>query len=165
MVLVTGGAGFIGANLTIALLERGYHVRVLDNLSTGGQRNLEGIERDVELVEGDIRDADTVRRAAAGVWGILHQAALPSVARSVADPVTSHQVNTTGTLNVLLAARDAGVQRLVYASSSSVYGDHPELPKVEERIGRPLSPYAASKLVDEVYARVYQSCFGVETVG
>lgn len=163
--LVTGGAGFIGSHLVDALLEQGAAVRVLDNFATGKQENLAHCRARIELMEGDIRDLETCRAACAGVDYVLHQAALGSVPRSVADPLTSHEVNVTGTLKMLVAARDAGVKRLVYAASSSTYGDHPGLPKVEERIGQPLSPYAVTKYADELYARVFGRCYGLETVG
>jgi UDP-N-acetylglucosamine/UDP-N-acetyl-alpha-D-glucosaminouronate 4-epimerase len=163
--LVTGGAGFIGSHIVDALLEQRETVRVLDNFATGKRENLAHCSGRIELVEGDIRDLETCRRACAGIDFVLHQAALGSVPRSVADPLTSHEVNVTGTLKMLLAARDAGVKRFVYAASSSTYGDHPELPKVEERIGNPLSPYAVTKYADELYARVFGRCYGLETVG
>ena len=163
--LVTGGAGFIGSHLVDALLERGDAVRVLDNFATGKRENLAHCAARIELVEGDIRDLDTCRAACAGIDFVLHQAALGSVPRSIADPLTSHEVNVTGTLKMLLAARDAGVRRFVYAASSSTYGDHPALPKVEERIGNPLSPYAVTKYADELYAQAFGRCYGLETVG
>jgi UDP-glucose 4-epimerase len=160
--LVTGGCGFIGSNLVRALLEGGDEVTVLDNLSTGSARNLEGDH--VRLVEGDIRDRDALRPTFTGADVVYHLAALPTVARSLADPFASHEVNATGTLNVLIASRDAGVRRLVYASSSSIYGDAPELPKREDMPARPRSPYAASKLAGEAYARSFVHAFGLETV-
>jgi UDP-N-acetylglucosamine/UDP-N-acetyl-alpha-D-glucosaminouronate 4-epimerase len=163
--LVTGGAGFIGSHLVDALLEGGDAVRVLDNFATGKRENLAHCAARIELVEGDIRDLETCRAACAGIDFVLHQAALGSVPRSIADPLTSHEVNVTGTLKMLLASRDAGVKRFVYAASSSTYGDHPDLPKVEERIGNPLSPYAVTKYADELYARVFGRCYGLETVG
>jgi nucleoside-diphosphate-sugar epimerase len=169
--LVTGGAGFIGSNIVEALLRGGESVIVLDDLSTGRRQNLDAAlraggpgTRDPQIIEGDIRDAATVRRAMSGVTHVLHQAALPSVQRSVEDPMASHSVNATGTLNLLLAARDAGVKRFVYASSSSVYGDSPELPKVESMPTAPLSPYAVSKLAGEYYCRIFHGLYGVETV-
>ena len=165
LYLVTGGAGFIGSHIVDALLERGEQVRVLDNFATGKRENLAHCAGRIELIEGDIRDLETCRSACAGVDFVLHQAALGSVPRSIADPLTSHEVNVTGTLKMLLAARDAGVKRFVYAASSSTYGDHPELPKVEGRIGNPLSPYAVTKYADELYAQVFGRCYGVETVG
>jgi UDP-N-acetylglucosamine/UDP-N-acetylgalactosamine 4-epimerase len=163
--LVTGGAGFIGSHIVDALLGRGETVRVLDNFATGKRENLVHCLDCIELVQGDIRDLDTCHRACVGVDYVLHQAALGSVPRSVADPLTTHEVNVTGTLKMLLAARDAGVKRFVYAASSSTYGDHPGLPKVEDQIGNPLSPYAVSKYADELYAQVFGRCYGLETVG
>ncbi|MCG8605367.1 NAD-dependent epimerase/dehydratase family protein, partial [bacterium] len=162
--LVTGGAGFIGSNLVLELLKSGGAVRVLDNFSTGRRENIREFVRDVELVEGDIRSLSTVNRAVDGVDFILHQAALPSVPRSVADPATTNEVNITGTLNVLLAARDAGVQRVVFASSSSVYGNDPRQPKHEEMRPRPMSPYAISKLAGEEYCSVFSRLYGLQTV-
>ena len=161
-VLVTGGAGFIGSNLARRLAALGTRVRVLDDLSTGHLSNLEGVDADV--LSGDVRDPEAVRAAADGAEVVYHLAALPSVARSIADPRASHQVNATGTLNVLLAASAAGVRRVVYASSSSLYGDAPTLPKHEEMPVSPLSPYAASKLAGEAYARSAPRSLGVETV-
>jgi UDP-glucose 4-epimerase len=163
-VLVTGGAGFIGSNLVRALADAGETVRVLDDFSTGRPENLGGVEGRVEVVKADVRDQLQVARAVAGVEVVYHLAALPSVARSVADPVASHQVNVDGTLNVLLAARDAGVRRLVYASSSSVYGNTPVLPKHEEMPVSPRSPYAASKLAGEAYCRGFAHVYPLETV-
>jgi nucleoside-diphosphate-sugar epimerase len=163
-VLVTGGAGFIGSNLVGALAADGDAVRVLDDLSTGRKENLDGVSGDVELIVGDVRDPDQVAAALAGVEVVYHLAALPSVARSVADPLASHQVNVDGTLNVLLAARDAGVRRLVYASSSSVYGDTPVLPKHEEMPVAPRSPYAAAKLAGEAYCRAFPRVYPLDTV-
>lgn len=162
--LVTGGAGFIGSNIVDHLLDAGKRVRVLDNFSTGRRENLEGLADAVELIEGDIRDFDTVARAVSGCGCVLHQAALPSVVRSIDDPLTAHQVNVGGTLNVLLAARDAGVGRVVYASSSSVYGDSPALPKQEDMAPRPLSPYAVGKLVGEYYCAVFSRLYGLSCV-
>ena len=163
--LVTGGAGFIGSHIVDALLEQDHQVRVLDNLATGKKENLTHVQGRIEFLEGDIRDRQTCAAACAGIDYILHQAALGSVPRSLADPLTSHDVNVTGTLNMLYAAHEAGVKRFVYASSSSVYGDHPVLPKVEENVGEPLSPYAATKAADEMYARIFSRCYGLETVG
>jgi UDP-N-acetylglucosamine 4-epimerase len=167
--LVTGGAGFIGSHLVEALLSLGQKVRVLDNLSTGKLSNVLEVgavapER-FEFLEGDIRDPAACRAACEGVDVVLHQAALGSVPRSIHDPATSHEVNVTGFVNVLSAARDAGVKRVVYASSSAVYGDHPGLPKVEDATGRPLSPYAATKAADELYAHAFSNAYGLETVG
>jgi UDP-glucose 4-epimerase len=162
--LVTGGAGFIGSNLTRALLERGGNIRVLDDLSTGRPANLADVASDVELIGADLRDENAVRKAVRGVETVFHQAALPSVARSVGDPLASHHVNASGTLSLLLAARDAGARRFVYASSSSVYGDTPVLPKSENLPTSPLSPYAVSKLAGEQYCRVFARLYGLETV-
>jgi UDP-glucose 4-epimerase len=161
--LVTGGAGFIGSNVAEALLARGDRVRVLDDLSTGRRENLTAIG-DVDLVEGDLRDADAVRRAVGGVEGIFHQAALRSVPRSVDDPTSTNDVNVNGTLNLLMAAREAGVRRVVYASSSSAYGDDPALPKVETLPSNPISPYAVAKLAAEHYCRTFARLYGLETV-
>jgi nucleoside-diphosphate-sugar epimerase len=169
-VLVTGGSGFIGSHLTEALLRRGAKVRVLDNLTTGHRSNLAQVLERLEgqgnfaFVEGDLTNRTTVQEAVKGVDYVLHQAALPSVQRSVEDPVTSNLVNVEGTLNVLVAARDAGVKRVVYASSSSVYGDSPRLPKVEHMAPNPLSPYAVSKLAAEAYCRAFTRVYGLETV-
>ena len=148
-VLVTGGAGFIGSNMVDALLDQGLHVRILDNLSTGSLANLRHCRAGVELIEGDVRDLDTCYRACRGVESVFHQAALPSVPRSIADPLTSHAVNVDGTLQMLLAARDEGVRRFVFASSSSVYGDTVVSPKHEGLAPCPLSPYAINKLSGE----------------
>ncbi|RMD85396.1 MAG: SDR family oxidoreductase [Candidatus Dadabacteria bacterium] len=162
--LVTGGAGFIGSNLVEALVEAGHHVRVLDNLSNGDEKNLEPFAGRVEFVRGDVRDRRTVARAVEGVEVVFHLAALGSVVRSVEDPAASNDVNVAGTLEVLLAARDAGVRRVVYSSSSSVYGDNPALPKREDLATSPISPYAVSKLAGEQYARVFYRVYGLETV-
>jgi len=161
--LVTGGAGFIGSNLARALVARGDRVRVFDTFLTGRRENLADLP-DVEVVEGDVRDLDELRAAMRGVDRVLHQAAVPSVARSLKDPVASNEANVGGTLNVLIAARDAGVKRVVCASSSSVYGDTPTLPKVETMAPSPLSPYAVSKLSGEYYSSVFTRLFGVEAV-
>ena len=171
--LVTGAAGFIGSHLVEQLLELDQQVVGLDNFSTGSRRNLSEVLASVSAEqgarfrfhEGDIRDSDSCARACQGVDLLLHQAALGSVPRSVEDPVLTHEVNATGFLRVLVAARDAGIRRVVYASSSSVYGDHPALPKVEDAVGRQLSPYAVSKRADELYAHVFGSCYGLELVG
>jgi UDP-glucose 4-epimerase len=160
--LVTGGAGFIGSHLVAALVERGHTVRVLDNFSTGRAANLPTSA--AELFEGDLRDADVVRQAMRGVTVVLHQAALPSVQRSVEDPLATNAACVTGTLNVLLAARDAGVRRVVVASSSSVYGDSPTLPKVETMAPAPLSPYAAAKLATESYALAFAASYGLPAI-
>jgi UDP-N-acetylglucosamine/UDP-N-acetyl-alpha-D-glucosaminouronate 4-epimerase len=164
LYLVTGGAGFIGSHLVDELLRRGRRVRVLDNFLTGKRENLAAAAGTVELLEGDLRDPDACRRAAEGVEVVLHQAALPSVPRSIADPGLTNDINVSGTLNILLAARDAGVRRFVFASSSSVYGDSPELPKREGHEGKPLSPYAVSKLVGEKYAQTFHLLYGLSTV-
>jgi nucleoside-diphosphate-sugar epimerase len=163
-VLVTGGAGFIGSNLVRSLAADGHAVRVLDDLSTGRRENLDGVAGRVEVVVGDVRDRPLVREAVGGVEVVYHLAALPSVARSVADPRASHEVNVDGTLNVLLAAGDAGVRRLVYASSSSVYGDTPVLPKHEDMPASPRSPYAAAKLAGEAYCRAFSHVYPLEAV-
>lgn len=160
--LVTGGAGFIGSNLAEELVRRRETVRVLDNFATGRREHLAGLE--LELVEADIRDLAAIRPAFAGVDYVLHQAALRSVPRSVADPASTNAVNVDGTLNVLLAAREAGVKRVVFASSSSVYGADPGLPKRESARPLPLSPYAASKLAGEAYCAAFSSVYGLETV-
>jgi UDP-N-acetylglucosamine/UDP-N-acetylgalactosamine 4-epimerase len=168
-ILITGGAGFIGSNLAAALLqdERVTAVKVLDNLSTGFIKNIESFLNHPKFtfIEGDIRDYQTCLAACEGVDAISHQAALGSVPRSISDPLTTNEVNITGTLNIYTAAKDKGVKRIVYAASSSTYGDHPDLPKVEEKIGNPLSPYAVTKLVNELYARVYASLYGTEFIG
>lgn len=162
--LVTGGAGFIGSNIVEELLKRGFSVRALDNFSTGKRENLRPFEKDVELIEGDIRSYHTVNQAVKGIDIILHQAALPSVPRSINDPLTTNDVSVTGTLNLLEAARDHKVKRIVYASSSSVYGDNPELPKHEDMMPNPLSPYAVSKLASEKYCQVFGKLYNIETV-
>ena len=169
--LVTGAAGFIGSNLVEALLKAGQDVVGLDNFATGHQRNLDEAATLADgrgtfrMIEGDIRDRGACANAVAGVDVVLHQAALGSVPRSIVDPLTSHDVNVTGFLNMLDAARTAGVSRFVYAASSSTYGDEPNLPKQEERIGNPLSPYAVTKLADELYAAVYARNFGFKAIG
>lgn len=160
--LVTGGAGFIGSNLVHALLADGHEVRVLDNFSTGDRRNLYGA--DVEVVEGDLRSFERVSTATRGVEVVYHEGALPSVPRSIQDPLTSNAVNVEGTLNVLLAARDYGVRRVVFASSSSVYGDAPFMPRREDGPVAPLAPYAVAKLAAERYVQVAHRVFGLETV-
>ena len=163
-VLVTGGAGFIGSNLVERLLDEGARVRVLDDFSTGRRENLEGFVGRFELVEGSVTDFDTCTHACRGVDYVLHQAALPSVARSVADPRRTHDVSATGTLNMLRAAHAAGTKRFVYAGSSSAYGDTPTLPKREDMAPRPRSPYAVAKLAGEHYTAVYAGLFGLEAV-
>ncbi|MCE1189619.1 MAG: SDR family oxidoreductase [Ignavibacteria bacterium] len=163
-VLVTGGAGFIGSNIVEELLRRDYKVRVIDNLSTGRVENIREFEKEIEFIEGDIRSYHIVEKTVQDVDVILHQAALPSVPRSIGDPITSNDVNVSGTLNLLNAAKDKGVKRFVFASSSSVYGDTLELPKHEEMIPYPMSPYAASKLAGEHYCRVFNRIYGLETI-
>ncbi|MEL6917709.1 MAG: SDR family oxidoreductase [Bacteroidota bacterium] len=167
VILVTGGAGFIGSNLCIALLENGNKVRCLDNLSTGKIENIEEIlsHSNFTFEQGDIRDLNTCMTACKGADYVLHQAALGSVPRSIKDPLASNEVNVSGFLNILISARDTGVDRVVYAASSSTYGDSKTLPKVENEIGRPLSPYAVTKYVNELYADVFSKTYGMETIG
>lgn len=162
--LVTGGAGFIGSNIVEELLKRGEHVRVLDNLSTGKRENLRPFLNDIELIEGDVRSYHIVREAVQGVDFILHQAALPSVPRSIKDPITTNEVNVIGTLNILDAARECSVKRVVFASSSSVYGNNLVLPKREDLVPDPISPYAVSKLAAEKYCKAFYEVYGLETV-
>ena len=164
MYLVTGGAGFIGSHIVEHLVKEGRPVRVLDNFATGKRENIEPFLGDIEMMEGDIRDPETCRRAVKGVSAVMHQAAIPSVPRSVADPFTTMEVGVQGTLTLLLAARDAGVERFVSASSSSVYGDTPTLPKVEAMPTNPLSPYALSKLTGEHLCRLFHQLYGLHTV-
>lgn len=164
LMLVTGGAGFIGSHIVEKLLDVGHDVRVLDDLSTGSRENVEGFGAGMEFVEGDVRDIDVVRCATTGVDVVFHEAALASVPRSVDDPVTTNNVNVLGTLNVLLASRDAGVGRVVYASSSSIYGESPELPKREDMAPAPQSPYAVSKLAGEYYCGVFSRLYGLDCV-
>lgn len=163
-VLVTGGAGFIGSHLVRELLARGHSVRVLDNFVTGKPANLEGVRGDLTVIEGDLRDVATCGRATVNVDYVFHVAALPSVARSVADPRTSHDVNVNGMFNILMASRDAGVRRFIYSSSSSVYGNTPALPKNEVMHPSPLSPYAVSKLTGEYYCGIFSNLYGLHTV-
>ena len=163
-VLVTGGAGFIGSHLAAQLALLGRDVRILDNLASGHRSNVLALGDDVELVEGDIQSYERVHNAVAGCDVVFHQAALPSVPRSVQDPLTSNATNVTGTLNVLLASRDAGVRRVVFASSSSIYGAEPELPAREDAAPRPISPYATAKLACEGYCRSFTEVYGLETV-
>jgi len=171
--LVTGAAGFIGSNLVETLLGLGRRVVGLDNFATGHQRNLDEVQRLVgpeawarfRFIRGDIRQIEDCREACAGVRHVLHQAALGSVPRSIEDPLATHAANATGFLNMLVAARDAGVGSFTYAASSSTYGDEPSLPKVEDVIGRPLSPYAATKLFNELYAEVFARCYGFKAIG
>ena len=164
LYLVTGGAGFIGSNIVEQLVKRGEKVRILDDFSTGKRENIVGFKDSIELIEGDLRDWEIVKRVMAGVDFVLHQGALPSVERSIEDPLTTTKVNILGTLNVLLAAREVKVKRVVYASSSSVYGDTPTLPKKEGMKTNPQSPYAVTKLIGEEYCRIYYSIYGLETV-
>ncbi|MBK6345195.1 MAG: SDR family oxidoreductase [Bacteroidales bacterium] len=166
-ILVTGGAGFIGSNLIETLLKQDNTVVCLDNFSTGKRENIEPFLRHsaFTMIEGDIRNLDDCRKALTGVEYVLHQAALGSVPRSINDPITSNDVNIGGFVNMLVAARDAGTKRFVYAASSSTYGDHPALPKIEENIGRPLSPYAVTKYVNELYAGVFAELYGMEIIG
>ena len=162
--LITGGAGFIGSSLARALVGRGDKVRVIDNFFSGKRENLVDVAKDVELIEADIRDEAALGRALAGVELVFHEAAIPSVPRSLADPIGSHDANATGTLKVLQAAKKAGARRVVYAASSSAYGDTPTLPKVETMRPMPLSPYAVSKLAGEHYCQVFSGAYGLETV-
>ena len=168
-ILVTGGAGFIGSNLCEALLKEGNKVRCLDNFTTGKIENilplLQQYPQQFRLIVGDIRKPEDCRKAVEGMEYVLHEAALGSVPRSVNDPATTNEVNISGFLNMLIAARDAGIKRFVYAASSSTYGDSESLPKVEEVIGRPLSPYAVTKYVNELYADVFARTYGMETIG
>lgn len=162
--LVTGGAGFIGSNLVETLVNGDANVRVLDDFSTGRRENLAGVEERIELVEGSVTERTICEEACRDVDYVLHQAAVPSVQRSVADPLTTHEADATGTLNMLVAARDAGVHRFVYAGSSSAYGDTPELPKTESMAANPRSPYAAAKLLGEHYTRIFADIYDLETV-
>ena len=162
--LVTGGCGFIGSHLVEALVQKGECVRVFDNCSTGKAKNIAHLKDQIEFVEGDLRELDVVHQAVAGVDYVFHQGARPSVARSVADPILSNNVNINGTLNLLVAARDAGVKRVVYAASSSAYGNTPTLPRSEMLSPQPASPYAITKYVGECYCRVFTQVFGLETV-
>lgn len=166
-VLVTGGAGFIGSNLCDALLHNGAQVTCLDNFATGKRENIEPFFQNNQftLIEGDIRDLDTCKKACENQDFVLHEAALGSVPRSINDPITSNEVNVGGFLKMLVAAKDAGVQRFIYAASSSTYGDSESLPKVEEVIGKPLSPYAITKYVDELYAEVFKRTYDFDTIG
>jgi UDP-N-acetylglucosamine 4-epimerase len=170
---VTGAAGFIGSNLVEALLQTGQHVVGLDNFATGYAHNLSDVRTQVgeeaaarfRFIEGDIQDMSDCQAACEGVDHVLHQAAIGSVPRSIKEPLVSHEANVNGFVNMLIAARDAGVRRFVYASSSAVYGDHPKLPKVEAEIGTPLSPYAVTKRANELYAKTFQDCYGLEVIG
>jgi len=163
-ILVTGGAGFIGSHLTERLIELGHEVVVLDDLSTGREENMAHLQGRCRFVKGSITDLQLLRELMPGIEVVFHQAALGSVPRSVEDPMTTHEVNITGTFNVLLAAKEAGVERVVYAASSSAYGDTPTLPKVETMLPQPLSPYAVSKLVGEYYCQVFTRVYGLPTV-
>ena len=162
--LVTGGAGFIGSNIVEELVKRGDAVKVIDNFLTGKRENISSFLDKIEFIEGDIRDSDVCNRALEGVDFVLHQAALPSVPRSIEDPLLTTEINIKGTLNILLASREAKVKGFVFASSSSVYGDDPNLPKKEDTVGNPLSPYAISKLTGEKYCQVFHQIFGLSTV-
>ncbi|MCR9227820.1 MAG: SDR family oxidoreductase [Flavobacteriaceae bacterium] len=166
-ILVTGGAGFIGSNLCEALLDNGNKVTCLDNFSTGKRENIAHLQSNpnFKLIEGDIRNLADCQKACEGVDYILHEAALGSVPRSINDPITSNEVNVSGFLNMLVAARDAKVKRFVYAASSSTYGDSESLPKVEDKIGKPLSPYAITKYVNELYADIFSKTYGLQTIG
>lgn len=166
-ILITGGAGFIGSNLCDHFIAKGYKVVCLDNFATGFRKNIQHhlTNSSFTLIEGDIRNMDDCRRAVEGVSYVLHQAALGSVPRSIKDPITTNDVNVGGFLNMLTASRDAGVKRFVYAASSSTYGDSESLPKVEDKIGKPLSPYAITKYVNELYADVFSRTYGMETIG
>ena len=166
-ILVTGGAGFIGSNLTEALLKLNNEVICLDNFATGKKENITPFltNPNYTLIEGDIRNISDCQLAVKGVDYVLHQAALGSVPRSIKDPITSNEVNVSGFLNMLIASRDSGVQRFIYAASSSTYGDSEALPKVEDQIGKPLSPYAITKYVNELYADVFSKTYGLETIG
>jgi len=166
-ILITGGAGFIGSNLTEYFLGKGHQVVVLDNFATGHRHNIAQHEGNpnFELIEGDIRNTADCEKAVKGVDYVLHQAALGSVPRSIKDPQTSNEVNVSGFLNMLVASRDANVKRFIYAASSSTYGDSESLPKVEDKIGKPLSPYAITKYVNELYAEIFSKTYGIETIG
>jgi UDP-N-acetylglucosamine 4-epimerase len=166
-ILITGGAGFIGSNLCDYFLAKGYSVTCLDNFATGHRHNVEGFlsHQNFSLIEGDIRNLETCKEAVKNIDFVLHQAALGSVPRSINDPITSNEVNVSGFLNMLVASRDAGVKRFVYAASSSTYGDSEALPKVEDTIGKPLSPYAITKFVNELYADIFSKTYGLETIG
>ena len=166
-ILITGGAGFIGSNLCEYFLSKGYFIVCLDNFSTGHRHTIADFlkNENFKLIEGDIRNLEECKKAVAGVDYVLHQAALGSVPRSINDPITSNDVNVSGFLNMLLASRDEGVKRFVYAASSSTYGDSESLPKVEDKIGKPLSPYAITKYVNELYAEIFSNTYGIETIG
>ena len=163
--VVTGGAGFIGSNMVDRLIAEGIEVIVIDNLSTGKKENLSHLLNDIEFIYGDISNLELCRKVVKGIDIICHQAALGSVPRSVKDPLSSHLSNVNGFLNILIAAKEEGIKRIVYASSSSVYGDHEDLPKYEDKVGNVLSPYAATKKIDEIYANVFTKCYGMECIG
>ena len=166
-IVITGGAGFIGTNLCEYFLSKGYFVVCLDNFSTGHRHNIAEFlqHENFKLIEGDIRDLEQCKKSVEGVDYVLHQAALGSVPRSINDPITSNEVNVSGFLNMLVASKDAGVKRFIYAASSSTYGDSESLPKVEDKIGKPLSPYAITKYVNELYAEIFSNTYGFETIG
>ncbi len=166
-ILITGGAGFIGSNLCEYFLNKGYHIICFDNFTTGHRHNLLGFfqHQNFSLIEGDIRNLEDCQKAVSGADFVLHQAALGSVPRSIYDPITTNDVNVSGFLNMLIASRDAKVKRFVYAASSSTYGDSVALPKVEDVIGKPLSPYAITKYVNELYADIFNKVYGLETIG
>lgn len=166
-ILITGGAGFIGTNLCEYFLSKGYFVVCFDNFATGNKHNIAEflVHENFKLIEGDIRNLEQCKNAVTGVDYVLHQAALGSVPRSINDPITSNEVNVSGFLNMLVASKDAGVQRFIYAASSSTYGDSESLPKVEDKIGKPLSPYAITKYVNELYAEIFSNTYGFETIG
>lgn len=166
-ILITGGAGFIGANLCEYFLGKGHQVTCLDNFATGHRHNVAEFlnHPNFKLIEGDIRNLETCHEAVKQIDFVLHQAALGSVPRSINDPITSNEVNVSGFLNMLVASRDAGVKRFIYAASSSTYGDSESLPKVEDKIGKPLSPYAITKYVNELYAEIFSKTYGLETIG
>ena len=166
-ILVTGGAGFIGSNLCESFLNEGYEVVCLDNFATGKRENIEVLlnHSSFSLIEGDIRNPEVCQKAVDGMDYVFHQAALGSVPRSINDPATTNEVNIGGFLNMLIAAKDAGVKRFIYAASSSTYGDSESLPKVEDKIGKPLSPYAITKYTNELYADVFSKTYGIETIG
>ncbi|MFM9826229.1 SDR family oxidoreductase [Flavobacterium sp.] len=166
-ILITGGAGFIGSNLCEYFLNKDYNVICLDNFATGHKHNVETFieNNNFKLIEGDIRNIDDCRKSVQGVDYVLHQAALGSVPRSINDPATTNDVNVTGFLNMLIASRDAKIKRFIYAASSSTYGDSEALPKVEDVIGKPLSPYAITKYVNELYAEIFSNTYGLETIG
>jgi UDP-N-acetylglucosamine 4-epimerase len=166
-ILITGGAGFIGSNLTEYFLGKNYQIVCLDNFSTGHKKNIASFfeNKNFSLLEADIRNADDCSKAVKGIDYVLHQAALGSVPRSINDPITTNEVNVSGFLNMLVAARDARVKRFIYAASSSTYGDSESLPKIEDIIGKPLSPYAITKYVNELYATIFSSTYGMETIG